>query len=311
MAKPRNKVVDCLQYLACRAGITVLQMHSLKALYRLARVLAWLICRFDRVHFQRAVGHLRRSFPDWPDDEIDRVARASIRSIIYMLFETVLTPRLIQPHRWRRHVKFKNISEVARLLIERKQAVAMVTGHFGNWEIAGYTMATIGLPSYTVARHIDNRLINDLIFDVREKAGQRMIYKKGAAERIHAAMEAKATVSFVGDQDAGRKGLYVDFFGREASTFKSIGLMVMEYRIPLVVVSCRRLGETFRFEITPRRIIHPHEWADKDDPLRWITQEFTTAIEQMARRCPEQYFWVHRRWKHRPKGQERTRDGIF
>ena len=310
MAKPRNKAVDYLQYLACRVGIGVLQSLPLGSAYRLARMVGWLICRFDRAHFARAVGHLRLSFPHWDDRRIDRVAKASIRNVVYMFVEMVLTPRLIQPHRWRRHVTLKGISEVARLLIERRQSVAMVTGHFGNWEIAGYTMATIGLPSYTVARHIDNRFINDLIFGVREQAGQKMIYKKGAAERIRAAMETRAAVSFVGDQDAGRKGVYVDFFGRPASTFKSIGLMVMEYRIPLVVVSCRRIGETFRFEITPQRVIYPRQWADRADPLRWITQEFTAAIEQIARQCPEQYFWVHRRWKHRPKGEQRSPDGI-
>ncbi len=74
-------------------------------------------------------------------------------------------------------------------------------------------------------------------------------------------------------------------------------------------MGCRRVGH-FRFEIFPQRIIHPAEWRDRDDPLRWLTQEYTAALEAMARAWPEQYFWVHRRWKHRPKGEPPAPGGI-
>lgn len=310
MAKPRNKVIDLVVYLLMRVVVMILRMFSLRANYRACRLAARLFCVVSRRHFGRAKAHIERSFPTWAPRRVDRVARESIRNMLYMFVEMLYTPQLIQPHRWRRHVTLKDIGPLARLLLERKTPVVLVTGHVGNWEIAGYTMACIGFPSYTVARHLDNPHVNDFIFDVRERAGQRMIYKKGAAEGIQRAMARKAPVCFVCDQDAGRKGVYVDFFGRKASTFKSIALMAMEYGTPLAVVVSRRLGDRFEFEITAPRIIHPREWADRPDPLEWITQEYTTALERFVRTVPQQYFWVHRRWKHRPKGERRTPDGI-
>jgi KDO2-lipid IV(A) lauroyltransferase len=310
MAKPRNKVIDYVVYVAARVAAAVLHALPLEATYRVARAAAWLICRFDRVHWDRAVGHLERSFADWPAERVARVARASVRSMISMFLEALWTPRLIQPHRWRRHVRLRHMPGVIRLMVERKQPAIMITGHFGNWEVVGYTMAAVGLPSYTVARHIDNPHIDRFVFGVREEAGQRMIYKKGAARQVAEAMHSRAVVCFVGDQDAGRKGIYVDFFGRKASTFKSIALMAMEYQTPLVVAGCRRLDHAFRFEIFIQRVIDPREWRSRDDPLEWITREYTAALEQMVRSCPEQYFWVHRRWKHRPAGETRPADGI-
>ena len=220
MAKQRNKVIDWVVYVAARLAVTVMHTLSLESTYRLARAVAWGVCRFDRVHLDRAVGHLRRSFPDWPEARVRRVARESIRSMICMFLEAFWTPRLIRSQRWRRHVRLRPMPEVIRLLVERKRPAVMVTGHFGNWEVVGHTMAAVGLPGYTVARHIDNPHLDRFVFGVREEAGQTMIYKKGGARQIDEAMRSRSVVCFVGDQDAGRKGVYVDFFGRPASTFK-------------------------------------------------------------------------------------------
>jgi KDO2-lipid IV(A) lauroyltransferase len=123
-------------------------------------------------------------------------------------------------------------------------------------------------------------------------------------------MAAHRPVSFIADQDAGRKGVFVDFFGRPASTYKSIALLAMQHEAPVVCVYARRLGEQFAFELGAERIIRPEEWRDRDDPLTWITQEYTAAIERTVRRNPEQYLWVHRRWKHRPRGEQPGPDGI-
>ncbi|MHC4536804.1 MAG: LpxL/LpxP family acyltransferase [Planctomycetota bacterium] len=95
--------------------------------------------------------------------------------------------------------------------------------------------------------------------------------------------------------------MFVDFFGRRASTYKSIGLIAITNNIPIAVGYSRRIGNRFYFELGVTRIIFPHEWADKDDPLFWVTAEYTTAIEQFVREDPTQYWWLHRRWKHRPR----------
>ena len=136
---------------------------------------------------------------------------------------------------------------------------------------------------------------------MREKAGQKIIDKKGAAELFDKVASTGATLCFVADQDAGQKGLFVDFFGRKASTYKSIGLLAITNNIPIAVGYSRRIDNHFYFEIGCSRIIFPEECADKKDPLRWVTAEYTKAIEQFVREDPTQYWWLHRRWRHRPK----------
>ena len=111
---------------------------------------------------------------------------------------------------------------------------------------------------------------------------------------------------FLADQDAGKKGVFVDFFGRKASTYKSIGLIAMRYNMPIAIGNCRRVEDRFFFEIEISRIIYPAEWVEKDDPLRWITQEYTKAIEGFIIEDPSQYWWLHRRWKTRPKEERKA-----
>ena len=123
-------------------------------------------------------------------------------------------------------------------------------------------------------------------------------------------LSARGSLSIVGDQDAGRKGLFVDFFGRPASTYRSIALLAMRYQLPIVVGYGKRLSDRFEFEMGIQRVIRPSEWADQDDELTWITREFTRALEQIVRSAPEQYLWVHRRWKHRPDGTKAPGDGV-
>ena len=118
-------------------------------------------------------------------------------------------------------------------------------------------------------------------------------------------LEAGAALCFIADQNAGHKGLFVDFFGRPASTYKSIGLLAIRHEVPVIVGCARRLSDRFDYEIEVNRIINPEEWAGRDDPLLWITQEYTRAIEDFIRVDPSQYLWVHRRWKTRPKGEVR------
>ena len=296
----RNRRLDYLAYTGARVAIMFVEMLPVRAGYALARAIGSAIFHFDRRHRKIAIDQLRSSFPDWSDDKIRSTARSSIQNMVCMGLELLLTPRLIRPETWRKHIRLKNMEKVVATLIARDRPMVLVTGHFGNWELAGYFSAAIGLAFSSVARRIDNPYINDLIFGVRQRAGQRMIYKQGAAAQVARAFDNNEAVSMVCDQDAGARGLFVDYFGRPASTFKSIGLLAMQYEAPVAVVCCRRIDERFNFEIFNQRLIEPSEWADKDNPLRWITQEYTGALEAAVRKQPDQYFWVHRRWKHAP-----------
>jgi KDO2-lipid IV(A) lauroyltransferase len=310
MAKPRNQFADYLTYIALRVFEMALKMFGIKANYTTAALIGDAMYYLDKKHRDRAIRHLKKSFPEWDEKKIRHVARLSMRNMLYLAIEVLFTPALVSPAKWRQHVTLVNQKDNIRQLLRQHRGAVYLTGHFGNWEVVGYTMATVGFPVYAVARPLDNPYINEHILGVRERTGMTILDKKGVAEQADDILENHGAVSFIADQDAGRKGCFVDFFGRKASTYKSIALLAMRYEIPVIVGYGRRLEENFKFEIGVQRIIEPHEWADKDDPLTWLTQEYTTALEDVIRSAPEQYLWVHRRWKHRPKGEETPADGI-
>ena len=288
-----------------------IHMFPCETNYRTAGLIGNLLFHFDRRHRQRAFAHIHLSFPEWSEEKCNQITKASMRSMVYLGMEFLLTSKLVKPETWRKHIRLANMSENLRLLLEHKSGLIYLTGHFGNWEIVGYTMGALGFPTTAIARRMDNPHLDHFVMDERQTMGLTILDKRGATSVAPDILSNKGSVSFIADQDAGRKGLFVDFFGRPASTYKAIALLAMQQNIPVIVGYGMRLEESFKFEIGIQQIIYPEEWKDKDDPLRFITQEYSTALESVIRKAPEQYLWTHRRWKHRPKGTPpATSDGV-
>jgi len=145
----------------------------------------------------------------------------------------------------------------------------------------------------------------------RQKRGLQLLYKKGATRSAEDILNEGGMLCFIADQNAGHKGLFVDFFGRAASTYKSIGLLAIRHRVPIIIGYARRTSRRFEYEIGVQRIIRPPEWQGRDDELTWITQEYTRAIEDFVRKAPEQYLWIHRRWKSRPPNEHAGADAVM
>jgi KDO2-lipid IV(A) lauroyltransferase len=114
-------------------------------------------------------------------------------------------------------------------------------------------------------------------------------------------------VATLGDQDAGQRGLFVDFFGRPASTHKAVALLALEHRVPMLVIGVRKVAEPMRYQIVVEDHILPEEYDDRPDAIKVLTQRFTAALERVVRAAPEQYFWLHRRWKHQPVAKKAKR----
>lgn len=302
--KERNAVIDLLQYVALRLASMAMHCFSVETNLQSARFLGSLLFAADKKHRDRALGNLRRSFPEMTERQQRRLGRRSVQSLLMLGVEVLFTTRLIRLETWNRYVRLDNFQEVLGLLMKRNQGLILLTGHYGNWEILGYVLATLGFETTSIARPMDNRYVNHWLLGVRERQGQRIIAKKGATSEVTDVLERGGTVGFIADQNAGSKGMFVDFFGRKASTYKSIGLLAMQYEVPVVIGYARRTDGKFLFAVGAQDIIYPEQWKSQDDPLRYITQRYTKGIEEFVRADPGQYLWVHRRWKTRPKGEQ-------
>jgi KDO2-lipid IV(A) lauroyltransferase len=176
----------------------------------------------------------------------------------------------------------------------------IVTGHFGNWEMAGYALGLLGFRTSAVARRLDNPHLDRFLARFRQGTGQRILDKNTDYLLIQETLANGGVLAMLADQDAGQRGLYVDFFGRPASTFKSIALLALEYNVPLMVTGMPKVGEPMRYQVVCEEVIDPAEYAGRRDAVTAITQRYTAALERLVRRHPDQYFWLHRRWKHQP-----------
>ncbi len=298
--KKNNVVTNWLVYVALRILAIFIHLFAAETNLRTACFLGRLLWRYYHRGRERALDNLRASFPEKDEQWHRQTGRRSFEHIAMLAIDVLWTPRLVGKDNWRQYSWFKT-AEHAKWLMQEGKGLIMVAAHYSNFEIMGYMLGLFGFNVYSVARPLDNKFVNRYLYDVRRRKGQKIIDKKGASELMSGIASNGATLCFIADQDAGRKGVFVDFFGRKASTYKSIGLLAISNNVPIGVGYSRRIDNRFYFEIGVNRIIFPEEWADKDDPLTWVTAEYTRAIEQFVRDDPTQYWWLHRRWKHQPK----------
>jgi KDO2-lipid IV(A) lauroyltransferase len=303
---PKTGVVAWLQYAAVRVAAFIFLMFPVDLNLATARFLGRLWWHLKRKHRDRARDHLRAAMGNsLSPRQLDRIALRSLQQLVMLAVETIATPRLITGTTWAKYVRTTDFSDALRVLLDGRGAL-LVTGHYGNWELTGHLLAIYGFEVVAIMRPFDNVYLNRYLVATRRAAGLDLLDKKGAMRSAEQILRRGGALGFIADQDAGRKGMFVDFFGRQASTYKSIGLLAMTADVPIIVGYARRIGDRLQYELAVERIIRPQEWRDRDDPLRWITQEYTAAIERFVRRDPAQYLWLHRRWKSRPKHERQA-----
>ncbi|MFH1883166.1 MAG: lysophospholipid acyltransferase family protein, partial [Planctomycetota bacterium] len=277
--KKHNPFVDWLGYLMLRVLIVFLYLFNVETNLNFACFLGRLLWKHYHRGRKRALDNLHASYPEKSEQWIRQTGRRSFEHIAMLAIDVLFTPRLVKTYNWRNYSRYKN-TERAKWLMQEGRGLLMVAAHYSDFLIVGYLMGLFGFNIHSIVRPLDNKFINRYLYGDLRRSGLRIIDKKGAAELMEKITSTGATLCFIADQDAGRKGIFVDFFGRKASTYKSIGLLAITYNVPIVVGYSRRVDNRFYFEIGVNRIIFPQEWAEKDNPLEWVTEEYTKAIEE-------------------------------
>jgi len=288
------------EYLGARTAASVLAGFDPDAAVAAAAALGRVLHALDRRRRARVDYNLRLAFPHWDAARRRRVARGAYEHLLQLAAEVCLTPRAITPGSWAGRTRIAGLGPAIRRLSGDRPAI-LLTGHLGNWEVLGYLLAVLGYDVDAIARPLNNPRVNDWLLGIRQKRGMRIITKWDATDRMVGVLSRGGALAFIADQNAGDKGLFVPFFGRLASTYKSIALLAMHQSCPVICGYAHRVGPGSRFELGVADIIEPGDWADRRDPLYYITARYVRAIETMVRRRPEQYLWLHRRWKSRPR----------
>lgn len=244
-----------------------------------------------RAHLSRIFGGERS------EAELSRIARESYRNFGRTTFEYARFPRLT-PEAIEETVSLEGEEHLDRALSEERGAI-LVAGHFGNWELAA-TLATMGYPLTFLVGEQHNTLVDGLMNRLRARFGVELVPLTGSLMGVLRALRRNRIVAMLSDQDAGRSGIFVDFLGLPASTPYGPGRIAARTGAPLVPGNAVRRARGRHSLVICPPVEPPPEGASPEEAARHYTQAYTTALEGFVRRHPEQYFWMHRRWKTRP-----------
>jgi len=295
----RQKAADYLAYLVLRLLIACVQALPSRACESIAAGLATLFTRLVPMRRRVLRENLQIAFPELSHERQHEIAWQMWRHLFLMVMEIAHTPRKLHRTNWRALVNIPQVETIIRTMYTTRPAV-VISGHYGNFELGGYLMGLFGFPTHTVARKLDNPYVDKFVNEFRGRTGQHMLPKQGSGEVIEELLGNGGALTLLGDQAAGDKGCWAPFFGKLASTHKAVALFSLSFEAPTMVVGVRRRERMLRYEIEVADLLDP---GAKDFPhagVQPMTEWYTNCLEHLIRQGPEQYWWVHRRWKGNP-----------
>ncbi len=253
----------------------------------------------------RRVGvvNLRLAFPEMPEAGREKVLRSVYRNLGALLAEFCLMPRYT-PEVASRFIRYEGLENYLAAR-EQGKGVLVLTGHLGAWELSSFYHSLMGMPMGMVIRRLDNPLVDAFVNRIRCQHGNRVIHKDDFARGLIASMRAGETVGILMDTNmTPPQGVFVPFFDVQACT--ASGMARIALKTGAAVVPGFLLWEESERQYVLRfgkelEVVHSGD-AERDAVTN--TAAFTAAIEGMIRQYPEQWLWMHRRWKTRPPGEE-------
>jgi KDO2-lipid IV(A) lauroyltransferase len=242
--------------------------------------------------------NLARAFPDLPIAARRRLCRRCFQHLGMMLME--LAAVLVKPlERTIAQVTVEGTAQLEAVMKAHGRALVL-TGHLGNWELLP---AACRLTSYSltiVARPLDSPTLDAMVTRLREKAGVELVDKRNAVRPVLRALAGGRLVGILLDQNAARhESVFVPFFGHPASTSRSIAVLALRTGAPVLPIFTWREGSG-RHRVSVGAPIHIPQGSESADAIVELTRRCTEAIEEAIRRHPEQWLWMHARWRTRP-----------
>jgi KDO2-lipid IV(A) lauroyltransferase len=286
---------------AVEYGITRVVVCSLAAAppglaYRVARFYAGLLDRFVPRLRQSAMRNLELAFPEWTPGQRKRVVSGVFDSIARLLMVFVRFPSIHKDNvgEWIRYEGLEHFEEAMR----RGKGVLFATAHMGNWELSAFAHALMTGPMHVVVRPLDNPRIDALVERLRTLSGNRLIYKKDFARSILTALRNNEAVGILIDQNASpENGAFVDFFGVPACA--ATGFAKLAAHSGATVIPGFALWEPAE----RRYVLRFYPPVPMTGDAVADTAVLQKRLEEVIRRYPDQWLWIHRRWKTRPPGE--------
>ncbi len=286
------------EYYTMRATVRALRALSWGAACKVGENLGALGYRPLGIRKRVVERQIAAAFPALDRDAVVALARESYRHLGRSFIETALLDTLGKDGLQQLVETVEGWDEIADVMSKGRGAV-MVTGHIGNWELAGSYVAARGIPLDAIVRGMANPLFDAYINHTREVMGMTVVHDSDAVRRTPRSLRAGRAVAFVADQGVlGLASTFVPFFGRPAKTPRGAAVFALRFEVPVLFVVALRQPNG-RYRIVVERI-EARQTGDRDRDVDAIVARFTERLEHWVRVVPAQYFWQHRRWKRQP-----------
>lgn len=261
--------------------------------------MAWWLARYIPLRRSTIDDNLRMIIPSITEPQLLAMRERMWEHLLLMVCEIAHAPRKIHRNNWHDHVYLPQKPLMLKALMGERPTI-LVTGHFGNFELAGFATGLFGVPSTTIARPLDNPYVHEYVEKFRSMGGQHMLDKEGSAVPVQQILEAGGALALLADQHAGPKGCWSNFLGHKASCHKALALFVLTSGAEMVVSYNRRLSKPLLFELGCTGLATPDQPGSHLESVQALTAWYNQRLEEAIRLAPEQYWWVHRRWREPP-----------
>jgi len=286
------------EYYAMRATIGALRAMSWEAACRVGERLGVLGYRPLGIRKRVVEKQIAAAFPNLSHDEVRELARQSYAHLGRTFVESALFDKLGKQGVLDIADEVEGWHHVDEAMAQGK-GIIFVTGHIGNWELAGAYVAARGVPVDAIARGMANPLTDEYVTRVREATGMVIVHDSEAVRRTPRSLRAGRGVAFIADQGVlGLASTFVPFFGRPAKTPRGAAVFALRFEVPVIFVVALRKPNG-RFRVVVERI-EAKRTANMDRDVDAIVATFTQRLESWVRVVPAQYFWQHRRWRRQP-----------
>ena len=291
-----------IQYSSARLLLGIFGAMPRAMAYRAGDVVAALGYRLARR--QRSVGlyNLRMALPELPEVERNRIVREVFRNLGRLLVEFSHFPKLT-PENISRVVEYEGLEHYLEAL-RRGKGVLFLTAHVGAWELSSFAHSVYGYPMKFLTRPMDNSLIEELITRFRTSAGNETISRTDAARDVLKALRSNEAVGILMDQNTTRsEGVFVDFFGIAAATTPGLATFALRTGAAVVPGFLRWDPDRRHHVLHFQPPVELKETGDRAEDILENTLLFNQILEKFVRGFPDQWLWIHRRWKTRPEGE--------
>jgi len=286
-----------IEYTAMAVVVFVLCRIPWRAVLAAADVFGWIAFHVVRMRRKVTLNNLRIAFPEKTESERKAIAARAYRNFAKMVFEYSRFP--VMNRETVLSLCEMEGKEHADWVLQNGKGAVLVAGHFGNWELMGAAFAQMGYPIQFLVGEQHNKLVDDGMNRNRELMGIGIIHMGVAVRGVIRALRDNTFVALLSDQDAGKEGVFVDFFGRPSSTHQGPAVFALRMEAPILFLSAIRLPRgRMRIRIELLRFEDLKEVTAEN--IRNVTQAYTGLLEKAVRERPDLYFWMHRRWKNRP-----------